>query len=139
MNITPRYERRSVQVKLTAMIDVVFLLIIFFMTVSQIDKDMKEQLPLPVAEHGHDVLDREGRFIINMEKDGSIIIAKSKRSYGDLQTILRQQVATRGADEIICVLRIHQFAAFSSVQEVLGTLAKSGVWQIRFSVVEEQV
>ena len=140
MNLTPRYQRRSAQVKLTAMIDVVFLLIIFFMTVSQIDREVREELPLPNALFGQEVLDQEGRLVINVNKDGGVIVAKKARELSALQELLEQQLSVRGgSDELVCVLRIHQQTPFPEVQSLLGCLARSGVWQIRFSVVEESL
>ena len=137
MNINPRYQRRSVRVKLTAMIDVVFLLIIFFMTVSQIDQDQREDMPLAIADTGQEIIDRDGRFIVNVHADGGIIVAKQELATDAFKQLMQQQVQQRGADAITCVLRIHQQTAFTHIQDVLGALAHSGIWQIRFSVVEE--
>lgn len=138
MIILPQYRRRSVQVKLTAMIDVVFLLIIFFMTVSQIDKDLREEIPLPLAEHGQEISDRDGRIVINVMEDGSLRIARRTRELSAVQEMLRQRVASDGGDEVICVLRIHKLVAFKTLQKLLGSLANAGVWQIRFSVIEDE-
>ena len=139
MNIHPRYQRRSVRVKLTAMIDVVFLLIIFFMTVSQIDRELREEMPLAESDAGQEITDREGRVIVNVDEDGALIMAKKPLALNDFQQLMQAQVQQRGAEQVTCVLRIHQQTPFTKLQDVLGTLAKTGIWQIRFSVVEERL
>ena len=47
MRLTKRRRTTSARINMTPMIDIVFLLIIFFMTVSQVTEVNREQLSLP--------------------------------------------------------------------------------------------
>ena len=77
MNLRPR-RRRTPEINLTALIDVVFLLLIFFMvsTTFQRESQIRVELPQANAEELPDspprfldiTVDREGRFYVNQEE-----------------------------------------------------------------------
>ena len=137
MQLYAQRERRPAAIRLTAMVDVVFLLIIFFMTVSQLNRDILEEIPLPVAREGRLIRDRDGRVVLNVMRDGRVVMATKELSLARLTELLHRDVATRGADEIVCVLRVHRRAAFDPVRRVMGALAEAGVWRVTYSVVEQ--
>jgi biopolymer transport protein ExbD len=77
MNLHPR-KRRSPELNLTPLIDVVFLLLIFFMvsTTFQRESEIRVELPQASAEEPLEgpprfldiTVDREGRFYVNQEE-----------------------------------------------------------------------
>jgi len=77
MRLQPR-KRRSPELNLTPLIDVVFLLLIFFMvsTTFQRESQIRVELPQASAEESPDspprfldiTVDREGRFYVNQEE-----------------------------------------------------------------------
>ena len=77
MNLRPR-KRRSPELNLTPLIDVVFLLLIFFMvsTTFQRESQIRVELPQANADESPEgpprfldiTVDREGRFYVNQEE-----------------------------------------------------------------------
>jgi len=129
---------RSSALRLTALIDVVFLLIIFFMTVTRLSTDQYEKLPLPVADQSSIVEDRENRVIVNLSRTGQVIVQKRPVTLPELHQMLVINARRIGLDRIKCVLRIDRNTAFKDVQKVLGTVAHAGIWQIAYAVTEDK-
>ena len=76
MRIPTRTQRTEVGFNMTPMIDVVFLLIIFFMTVTQVSEINKEQLELPQQEGSTDQLN--SNVTINVDREGQVIISGNR-------------------------------------------------------------
>ncbi len=73
MRLTKSRRESEIAFNMTPMIDIVFLLIIFFMTVSQITRTVDYPIDLaPVDEGG--VLSRPATVTLNLNKNGLIIV-----------------------------------------------------------------
>ena len=66
---------------MTPMIDIVFLLIIFFMTVSQLNHNVLHPMQLPITDHGNDH-SPPAEIVINLSDTGQLS-ANSARIEGD--------------------------------------------------------
>jgi biopolymer transport protein TolR len=131
-----RNERpRGMQLRLTAMVDIVFLLVVFFMTVTRLSSDRLEDIPLPLADQGGHVMDHRGRVIINISIAGHVVVLK--QAVSDEQLMAMVQRALKEKPRTKCVLRAHRGVPFRRVQEVLGVLARAGVWRIAYAVRDE--
>jgi biopolymer transport protein ExbD len=117
-------RRRSSQVpNLTPLIDVVFLLLVFFMLTSHFVTEESLNIDLPVAESGQAskedmrlevVLDAEGRYFI----DDHIVPPEA------LEGTLRQ--ALEGRDEKIVRIRGDRAADLGNAVGLLDTARKAG-------------
>jgi len=78
MNLAKHDPETEMQMDMTPMIDVVFLLIIFFMIITDLTQQELEDLELPTAIHAtEDKPDpEEWRPIINIQFDGSMIVKR---------------------------------------------------------------
>ena len=79
----PQYKsNRKYGFNMTPMIDVVFLLIIFFLVSSHLSRQESQlELELPTASTGQDDVDQETpRLTINVQADGSMLLALSRPS-----------------------------------------------------------
>lgn len=86
-------EGTEVTMDMTPMIDVVFLMIIFFMIVSDMSQQDLAELVLPKAEMAQDDETEEGRMIINIVRDGTLEIKRV--AYNSLDDSVAQS-AVRG-------------------------------------------
>ena len=109
MNLRPR-RRRSTSVDITPLIDVVFLLLIFFMVSTTFEKETEIRIELPQAtgekpEHPRSELeitiDREGNFyvnqleVINTELDTlKTAISKAVKDQRDIPVIINADART---------------------------------------------
>ena len=125
----------QVTLRLTAMIDIVFLLVIFFMTVSQLDREAKEELPLAEASAAEAADPDEGRLILNLRRDGSLAAGGIDLDSAALADLLAAAIAREGKDRLRCVLRVDRDAPFAAVRGLLGHLATAGVWRLSYSVI----
>ena len=78
MNLAKHDPETEMEMDMTPMIDVVFLLIIFFMIITDLTQQDLEELELPVALHAkEDKPDpEEWRPIINIQYDGKMIVRR---------------------------------------------------------------
>ena len=80
----------DVEVNMTPMIDVVFLLIIFFMIVIDLSQQELENITLPRAsECSEDKEPPEHRKIVNLKTDGTVVIKRQDMNEDQLRNNLR--------------------------------------------------
>ena len=93
MRLRKRIQLHSYEIGIAPLIDVVFLLIIFFMVVSQFTQIEIEALELPPATQGErpsDPLDKQ--IILNVHRDGCIRIASQDYSVDSFENLLRSKL-----------------------------------------------
>jgi len=80
MNLAKHDPETEMKMDMTPMIDVVFLLIIFFMIITDLTQQELEDLGLPTAIHAaEDKPDpKEFRPILNIQFDGTMIVKREK-------------------------------------------------------------
>jgi len=73
MRLSSGKKLEEAALDMTPMIDIVFLLIIFFVTVSELAKSQRLQLELPVADQANpDTNVKSDRLVVNMTEDGKV-------------------------------------------------------------------
>lgn len=118
--------------QLAPMIDIVFLLLIFFIVTWQFSRSETElDVSVPTAEQGEELSRPKGEIIINVLKDGSIKVEGSVVDLTQLQQKLQliadqfenQPVRIRGDGEV----------AYQMIVQVIDTCQKAGIWNISFA------
>ncbi len=93
-----RRERRLL-VEITPMIDVVFLLIIFFMMTAQFARQSRVDLELPKEAGEQDPSAADDGLVINILASGEIIVGQRTVDLDELEVFVKQEIARReGAD-----------------------------------------
>ncbi len=128
---------------MTPMIDVVFLMIIFFMIVSDLSQQDLAELTLPVAETASEDKTEEGRMIVNIlgaEMKGQIEI--KRKNWGSLDgsdavSVLRNYLFVEaqsgereegtGASERPLLIRCDKATEFKHVQKVMRICGEDGI------------
>src|SRR5437764_8389513 len=90
MRLSKRHGTK-LEINMTPMIDVTFLLLIFFMTVNQVSKDNRERMRLPPLPGSHDQEDAE--LIINIDRENNIIVSPQFMSLSQLASLLTERLA----------------------------------------------
>ena len=139
MKVPNNASHGSVGFNMTPMIDVVFLLIIFFLVSSHLAKqEVQMELPLPVAESGQEASDPTvPRMTINVLSDGTCSLAGRTVSINDLGTRLVERMAAEGADLEVRI-RSDRAAPYRAVEPILLVCARSGIWNVVFSVYQQE-
>jgi len=99
MNFRPR-RQQEIDVNLTPLIDVVFLLLIFFMVTTSFDKDAEIKIDLPTADSSTSsqlknklelVIDSQGRYYINGQE---VLNTRAETLFQAMKHVLKQYDTT---------------------------------------------
>lgn len=153
MNLNKHDPETEMEMDMTPMIDVVFLLIIFFMVITDMTQADLEDLKLPEAIHATADKPKPDEFrpIVNIKVDGSILV-KRKLLYdpenGDGYLELREYLATVARrmkkddagvlpDEPL-LIRADMNTDFKYIQKVMEQCGQSGIqiWKVQLAAAE---
>ena len=123
---------------MTPMIDVVFLLIIFFLVSSHLARqESRMELELPAASTGQDDADLETpRITINVLKDGSMWVAGRPIQANQLKQTFIDAVAKEGKD-IEVRIRGSRSAPYSVVEPIMLSCVEAKIWKVTYAVYRE--
>ncbi len=125
---------------LTAMIDVVFQLIIFFVaTVSLQDTVSDQRIRLAMAPSGKPVTTKDPREVyIDVDKSGQLRIARYPYSHREVAFILKKIVQDNGNNQVPVIIRGDENARHDAVKNVMDACAAAGIWKIKFAALKER-
>jgi biopolymer transport protein ExbD len=134
MRLSKRRQRGGLEINMTPMIDVTFLLLIFFMTVNQVSKANRAEIELPPAQGTQDQSDNP--LTINVNAAGEIIVSGNTLSLVQLVTIVNSELAN--ADDqpsrVAVVLRADRRGNCRTVNEVVSLLERLDIRSVRIAV-----
>ena len=139
MRVPSNLSRPGLGFNMTPMIDVVFLLIIFFLVSSHLAKQEAQlPLPLPVAGSGQDPLDEQSpRVTVNVRADGTLLLAGKPVAAGRLRQRLEAAMDRAGRDVEVRI-RGDRSVAYRSVEPILLACARAGLWNVTFAVIRPE-
>ena len=125
---------------LTAMIDVVFQIIIFFVCTSSLQDSARDtRIQLALAPHGVAVTKKDPlEIIVDVNAKGRISIARTEISPQMLQTVLIKAVKEYGAAHVPVVIRADGKTRHSMVRTVMDTCAGCNIWKIKIAALKEK-
>ncbi len=129
LNIQPRRP----EIQMSPLIDVIFLLLIFYAVTTQFVTDQRLKLDLPDAKTAEEVgMSREERPpIVKIARDGSIWIDDNEISEEDLEAQLTELVQSRPEQTVI--LKGDEGADYGIVVHVLDIARSVGAKSIQMS------
>ena len=116
---------------LTPMIDIVFLLIVFFMTVANMQVQQRVPIAVPIAERATIPEDRSGRVTVTLKEDGSVYYGPAVVAMEDLSALIAQSKA--GNPNLKVYVRADAKVPFKEVRGVFGAAAAGGVPNVVFA------
>ena len=90
--VTARERKRTLDIEVTPMIDVVFLLIIFFMTTAQFARMTRAELALPLELGEQESVPQEAGLVINITREGEIIVSDQSFDLAGLEQLVRAEI-----------------------------------------------
>ena len=113
---------------LTPMIDIVFLLIIFFMVGTRFTELEREfEVQLPAVSDAQPLTSLPDEIVVNIPKSGILLVDGKQRSLAELETDLIA-ARKRYADQTV-VVRADGDGRYQNVADVLAVCQKAGVSQ----------
>lgn len=138
MKAPPRNRSRGLGFNITPMIDITFLLVIFFLVASHWSRqEIDVELNLPTALSGRESLDDQTpRVTINLLADGTTSLGGQRVERGELAARLRVENA-KHAGRLEVRIRADRNTPFAQVEPVLKTCADAGIANANFAVLRE--
>ena len=116
------------------MIDVVFLLIIFFVVTASIDKEVVDQsIQLARAKYTEAVEKKDPRTItINVDDDGTMNISMFRVNKTQLTQQLQAAYAKYG-NSVPIVIRGDRETLYANIETVMDSVGDAGLWRVKLS------
>ena len=140
MNFRSSNEELDADINLTPLIDVVFLLLIFFMVTTTFSKEAQIKLQLPEATSAEKV-DAEDRFLVIEISDLGMYAVKGpddevareliNSSHKTLRRTLKQ--AARNMENPVVLIRADQLTPHAAVIKAMDAARSQGFYQVTFS------
>lgn len=127
-------KQEEANTPLSAMMDIIFLLIIFFVVTASMDKEAAdEKIMLAEAPHGK-VLEKQpnNAFVINVRKDGKANINGVEMRIADISNLLRAHTRQFG-EKFPIVLRCDREVKHGYIMDVEKGITDVGLYSVRFN------
>lgn len=130
-------SKRSVSFNVTPLIDVVFLLIIFFLVSSHLaQQETQIELALPTANSSHAEQEHPTpRVTINVLADGQLLLG-SKQMLPDEISRRLQVERQKTSGDLEVRIRADRTTAYRHIRPLLLTCAEANIWNVTFAVTE---
>ncbi len=140
MRFTAKQRVHLPDLDLTAMIDVIFLLIIFFMTTAQFVERARAELELPKEEGEKDVRAVVPPLVINILAQGTnrYIVGEQQMDQAAVKNLIDREIARLKSDggsigEFEVVIRADQRGPSQWINDLGAFLRERGVWRWRLA------
>jgi biopolymer transport protein ExbD len=136
MNLRPGYKEENVEVNLTPLIDVVFLLLIFFMVSTTFDKHAKLKVSLP--ESSTKAVKQEGdSLVLSIDAKGNYFLNERQIVNKKLNTLKQAIQKTIGDNkETSIVLRADANTPHQFVVRAMDAASQLGLTKLSIATVE---
>lgn len=129
MKFTKGLEMKPAEMQLAPMVDMVFLLLIFFIATSSLrDAERELEIKVPVADQAQDKPQSVGQLVVNVRQDGTLILEGREISEDDL--LARMTAISEVFDEQAVIIRADGKADSQTLVDVVNTCAKAGIYNV---------
>ena len=133
----PITDTEEASFQMAPMIDMVFLLLVFFMCASRIAQQVTmEELDIPVASKGVVPRDRPNRWTINIRKSGHLFSGQRPTTLKKLKQEIK--IALKFNKKLKIYLRADADTPHKEVKAVMNAMAAAGVDEFIFGVFTEK-
>jgi biopolymer transport protein ExbD len=136
MNFRKQHSIEPTPMQLAPLVDVLFLLVIFFAVTFQYARDEQSMdVSVPGADSGKEKDSRSvGEIIINIKKEGEIIVNGQTYNTDELLAKLQNIIVMAGTNEQAVIIRGDEVTDYSHVIRVMDACQKAGIYNIAFAV-----
>ena len=142
MRTPSNLSRGSVGFNMTPMIDVVFLLIVFFLVSSHLARqEVQTELDLPAARSGQAPReDQVRRIVVNVlpgvRPEGRFMVSGKRIERREVARMIGFE-SGQSDDKLEIRIRTDRSVPYQSVEPIMVACAKAGVWRVTFAVTRE--
>ena len=138
MRLSHSKHHKRMEINMTPMIDVVFQLLIFFMTCTQVSEVNREPLELPRLAGSND--QSRGDITVNITAAGDFRVSGEASSVAEIVAMCGEEIAREhggDASRLTVVVRADRRSLSRPVNEIVTALTRLGVHKIRLAVFTE--
>ena len=131
-----RHPSRQLAVELTPMIDVVFLLIIFFLTTAQFARLTRAEVDLPLERGEQEKSSEEAGIVVNIDRAGQIIVSGDVVTLEDLELIVQHEIRrleTPDPRAVKLMIRADRGGSTDRLNQIVSRLQGIGVGAARLA------
>jgi len=132
----PVDEPEDAKFAMAPMIDMVFLLLVFFMCASHINSQRNLKIEIPKATKGVIPKERPDRWVVNITKDGSVYSGDQPITIENLKSLVTARLREVPGTKVY--VRADASAHHKQVKNVMNAMASAGVDDFIFGVFGEK-
>jgi len=137
MNFRANMKPENLGIAIAPMVDVVFLLLIFFLLTWNFARYETElEVTVPEASEGKEVRRAAGDVILNVKSDGTVVMNRRTMDMDELKNTLTE-IAKLYPDQAI-VLRGDQSVDFKHIVQVLDICTAANITNVAFAVAKPE-
>jgi len=135
MNLSKRQpEEEDIEINMSPMIDMVFLLLIFFIVASIVVQD-KVKVDIPAAVYAKVPENIEGRLLISVNKQEEMFVGMTKVTLDQLRQRLNAEIAADPKTKV--EVRADGAVPFKVNQDIMTACADAGIVDMIFAAYEK--
>jgi biopolymer transport protein ExbD len=134
--LPPVDEPEEAKFAMAPMIDMVFLLLVFFMCASHLNSLKNLEIEIPKATKGVIPKDRPDRWVVNIKKDGSVYSGDQPVTIEQLKGLVTARLKEKADTKVY--VRADASAQHRQVKNVMNAMAQAGVDDFIFGVFGEK-
>ncbi len=134
MRLQKRQKKVNLAVNLAPMIDIILLLIIFLMMVTQITRFDLEPLTLPEAVKGESQPPQAEIVIVNIQATDRIIIDQRIYQSSQIPEFLSKKISELGQENVSVLIRGDFKSSWEVSREIMAQCAKLGISDVEVAV-----
>ncbi len=128
-------EEEHYEIPMTSLIDIVFLLLIFFLVATNFNRrEVDHSVTLPYSEAGTEPAAVPERMVINIRAEGALVVNGSVTTEDELRDMVRDFALARPGRP--AVIRADERVAYRSVMRVFGICRGGGIQNIDLPVLD---
>ncbi len=138
INFEPsEYVKQRPAIQMTSMIDIMFINLLFFMALFvYFNFESELNISVPKAKTTAELQLAPSEIVINIQKDGSIVVNQKSLTVDGLENLLKKTVEVYPGQPVI--LRADEKAYHQHVVSVLDACAAAKIWNISFATMKEK-
>jgi biopolymer transport protein ExbD len=126
------YQQERPTIQMAPLIDIIFLTLVFFMTLSvfaQLESEIN--ISVPKSKTAKDVMRSPGEIIINVTQEGKFVVNQKLLSGEELERMLIK-VSSLFPDQPV-IIRADESTMHKHIVRVLDACAGANIWDISFA------
>jgi biopolymer transport protein ExbD len=128
----PVEDKEETKLQMAPMIDMVFLLVIFFMTASHLSSSQSLRMEIPEASRGVIPKERADRWVVNIVRDGTVYSGHQRVELDQLKTMIAERLKVD--PNVKAYIRAEKQTPHKDVKRVMNVVASAGVADFIFGV-----